>query len=148
MLIKSDSKSSPCPSMITVLIQKSFLISSMTLFQDQYPRPPPWIRIITGFDLFPNSLIFIKTPLYLNSFCSGKKAMAYNGSPLAVGGDFEALHCQPAPNLDRSTNLQLTTSPPLAANGCYVMLYFNQVSFLFLSRRLTILFCFLFYCNS
>src|SRR5690606_11785053 len=71
-----------------------------------------------------------------------------NGSPLAVGGDFEALHCQPAPNLDRSTNLQLTTSPPLAANGCYVMLYFNQVSFLFLSRRLTILFCFLFYCNS
>jgi len=46
--------------------------------------------------------------------------MYTNVLALAVGGDFEALHCQPAPNLDRSTNLQLTTSPPLAANGCYV----------------------------
>jgi len=40
-----------------------------------------------------------------------------NVLPLAAGGDLEALNCQPALKLNRSTNLKLTTSPPLAANG-------------------------------
>ena len=44
--------------------------------------------------------------------------VTHNGLPLAAGGDLEALNCQPALKLNRSTNLQLTTSPPLAANGC------------------------------
>jgi len=39
--------------------------------------------------------------------------------PLAAVGDFGALHCQPSTNVDRSTALDLTTSAPIAANGCY-----------------------------
>jgi len=34
-------------------------------------------------------------------------------------GDFEALDCQSSTNFDRSTALDLTTSAPIAANGCY-----------------------------
>jgi len=37
---------------------------------------------------------------------------------LPEGGDFEALHFQPSTNFDRSTALALTTSAPIAANGC------------------------------
>jgi len=39
--------------------------------------------------------------------------------PLAAVGDFGALHCQPSTKVDRSTALDLTTSTPFAANGCY-----------------------------
>jgi hypothetical protein len=42
--------------------------------------------------------------------------MTHNVLPLAAGGDLEALSCQPALKLNRSINLQLTTSPPLAAS--------------------------------
>jgi len=41
--------------------------------------------------------------------------------PLAAVGDFGALHCQPSTNVDRSTALDLTTSAPIAANGCYAV---------------------------
>ena len=41
-----------------------------------------------------------------------------DGLPLAAVGDFGALHCQPSTNVDRSTALDLTTSAPIAANGC------------------------------
>jgi len=44
--------------------------------------------------------------------------LATNGLPLAAVGDFGALHCQPSTNADRSTALDLTTSAPIAANGC------------------------------
>jgi len=44
-----------------------------------------------------------------------------NGLPLAAVGDFEALNCQPSTNVDRSTALDLTTSAPIAANGCYAV---------------------------
>jgi hypothetical protein len=44
--------------------------------------------------------------------------IAGNGLPLAAVGDFGALHCQPSTNVDRSTALDLTTSAPIAANGC------------------------------
>lgn len=50
-------------------------------------------------------------------------SIVYNGLPLAAGGDLEVLHCQPEPKLNRSTNLQLTTSTPLAANGCWLLLF-------------------------
>jgi hypothetical protein len=33
-------------------------------------------------------------------------------------GDFEALHCQPSSNFDRSTKLDLTTEPPLLDKCC------------------------------
>lgn len=44
---------------------------------------------------------------------------AANVLPLAAVGDFGALHCQPSTNFDRSTALDLTTSAPIAANGCW-----------------------------
>jgi len=44
--------------------------------------------------------------------------IATNGLQLPEGGDFEALHCQPSTNFDRSTALDLTASAPIAANGC------------------------------
>jgi hypothetical protein len=35
--------------------------------------------------------------------------VAHNGLQLPEGGDFEAIHCQPSTNLDRSTKLDSTT---------------------------------------
>jgi hypothetical protein len=40
---------------------------------------------------------------------------------LPEGGDFGALHCQPAQKFDRSTKLDLTTEPPLLGRCCYVL---------------------------
>ena len=42
---------------------------------------------------------------------------AANVLQLPEGGDFEALHCQPSRNFDRSTKLDLTTEPPLLGSG-------------------------------
>jgi len=39
-------------------------------------------------------------------------------------GDFEALHCQPSTNFDRSTKLDLTTEPPLLGRCCWVQYFF------------------------
>jgi hypothetical protein len=44
--------------------------------------------------------------------------LAANVLQLPEGGDFGALHCQPSKNVDSSTALDLTTSAPIAANGC------------------------------
>ncbi len=44
--------------------------------------------------------------------------LAGNVLPLAAVGDFGALHCQPSTSFDSSTALDLTTSAPIAANGC------------------------------
>lgn len=41
------------------------------------------------------------------------------GISLAAGGDFGAANCQYSMNLNRSTELDLTTLPPLAENECY-----------------------------
>jgi hypothetical protein len=41
------------------------------------------------------------------------RGMRYNGWQLPEGDDFEALHCQPSTNFDRSTKLDLTTESPL-----------------------------------
>ena len=46
-------------------------------------------------------------------------SMTANGWQLPEGGDFEALHCQPSRNFDRSTKLDLTTEPPLLGRCCY-----------------------------
>jgi len=45
-------------------------------------------------------------------------SLTANVLPLAAVGDFGALHCQPSTKVDRSTALELTTSAPIAANGC------------------------------
>ena len=52
--------------------------------------------------------------LFLRNFGS----VATNVLPLAEVGEFGALHCQPSTNVDRSTAHDLTTSAPIAANGC------------------------------
>jgi len=59
--------------------------------------------------------------------------MAHNVLPLAAVGDFGALNCQPSTNVDRSTALDLTTSAPIAANGCW-KLPFYSLSFVSLSQ--------------
>jgi len=56
--------------------------------------------------------------------------MTANGLPLAAVGDFGALHCQLRTNVDRSTALDLTTSAPIGANGCYLPLYSSYVAIL------------------
>jgi hypothetical protein len=44
--------------------------------------------------------------------------VTHNVWQLPEGGDFEALHCQPSTNFDRSTKLDLTTEPPLLGRCC------------------------------
>ena len=44
--------------------------------------------------------------------------LAGNVLQLPEGGDFEALHCQPSTNFDKSTKLDLTTEPPLLGRCC------------------------------
>jgi len=41
-----------------------------------------------------------------------------NVPQLPEGGDFEAFHCQPSRNFDRSTKHDLTTEPPLLGRCC------------------------------
>jgi len=45
---------------------------------------------------------------------------------LPEGGDFEAIHCQPSTNFDRSRKLDLTTEPPLLGRCCYKPFFFYQ----------------------
>ena len=47
--------------------------------------------------------------------------VAPNGLQLPEGGDFEAVHCQPNTNFDRSTKLDLTTETPLLGRCCCVL---------------------------
>ena len=54
------------------------------------------------------------------------ESIAANVSQLPEGGDFEALHCQPSANFDRSTKLDLTTEPPLLGRCCYSQLLFSS----------------------
>ena len=55
--------------------------------------------------------------------------IAANVLQLPEGGDFEAIHCQPSTNFDRSTKLDLTTEPPLLGRCgyglvlCYLLLF-------------------------
>ena len=44
--------------------------------------------------------------------------IGHNVLRVAAVGDFGALHCQPAQEFDRSTQLQFCTSPPIEATRC------------------------------
>lgn len=44
--------------------------------------------------------------------------LAPNVPTLAAVGDFGGLNCQYTTNVDKSTEFQLTTSPPIVANVC------------------------------
>ena len=52
-----------------------------------------------------------------------------NGLQLPEGGDYEAIHCQPSTNFDRSTKLDLTTEPPLLGRCCYKPFLFPSALF-------------------
>src|SRR5690554_61237 len=52
-----------------------------------------------------------------------------DGWQLPEGGDFEALHCQPSRNFDRSTKLDLTTEPPLLGRCCYAFAFSFEFKF-------------------
>jgi hypothetical protein len=54
----------------------------------------------------------------------GRPMLAANGLPLAAVGDFERLNCQLSTNVDRCTALQLTTSAPIVANGCWLLVFY------------------------
>jgi len=51
-------------------------------------------------------------------YCTGLSLHETQRFAACRSGDFGALHCQPSINVDRSTALDLTTSAPIAANGC------------------------------
>jgi hypothetical protein len=53
--------------------------------------------------------------------------LTHNGLQLQEVGDFEALHCQPSTNFDRSTKLDLTTEPPLLGRCCYGLVFSLQL---------------------
>jgi len=55
----------------------------------------------------------------------GRHSLAGNGLQLQEVGDFEAQNCLPALNLIRSTNLHLTTEPPIFCRCCYGLVFFN-----------------------
>jgi hypothetical protein len=59
-------------------------------------------------------------------FKIGLFAWSYaNVLQLPEGGDFQALHCQPSTNFDRSTKLEFCTSPRLTQNPCYGLAFFH-----------------------
>src|SRR5690606_22483103 len=81
------------------------------------------------FRIFDNSLIFfskfllitipdILNPIFFLNFEECLCKISANVLQLPEGGDFEALHCQPSRNFDRSTKLDLTTEPPLLGRCC------------------------------
>src|SRR5690554_2861471 len=56
---------------------------------------------------------------------------------LPEGGDFEALHCQPSTNFDRSTKLDLTTEPPLLGRCCYLLAFFYPAALTWILSLMT-----------
>jgi len=53
------------------------------------------------------------------SYCYFCFKLPDNDLPVTTVGDLGALHCQPAQKFDRSTQLQVCTSPPIEAARCY-----------------------------
>jgi hypothetical protein len=81
------------------------------------------ILILICFVLFSRNQSFLFDKFTkLNGFCCTDVALKLTPNVLQLpeGGDFEALHCQPSTNFDRSTKLDLTTSPPLLGRCCAV----------------------------
>ena len=60
------------------------------------------------------------------SFWSSAWRIVYNVFALGAVGDLEALNCQYALTLNRSTNFQFCSSPPIAPNACYRAFFFSR----------------------
>lgn len=94
------------------------------------------VKILRSRKVLPSQICLCYSLISISSFSivkllhcrSGR--VAYNVLALAAVGDFGALHCQLSTNVDRSTALDLTTSAPIAANGCYKLAFFLQCSIL------------------
>jgi hypothetical protein len=54
--------------------------------------------------------------------------LAHNVFGLCVRAGFGAQNCQPALNLNRSTKLQVCTSPRLTQNPCYSQFFYSLVN--------------------
>jgi len=103
-------------------------------------RTIPKASFLTGtaeqtLGLFDRSSLFSK-PLIASGTVSGKSLLTgcppewrINVLQLPEGGDFEALHCQPSTNFDRSRKLDLTNEPPLLGRCCYVALFVFSFNF-------------------
>ena len=57
------------------------------------------------------------------------RGMQYNVFGLCVRAGFGAQNCQPALHLNRSTKLQVCTSPRLTQNPCYAVVVFSRCIF-------------------
>src|SRR5690554_3008190 len=68
----------------------------------------------------------------LSSLCQfgGRFRVADNVFGLCVRAGFGAQNCQPALHLNRSTKLQLCTSPRLTQNPCYVPYFYQFLCFI------------------
>src|SRR5690554_8067659 len=72
----------------------------------------------------PRQIPTYQIPKLLSKLLRRPKMLTFsNVLPLAAVGDFGALHCQPSTNVDRITAIDLTTSAPIAANGCVCPAY-------------------------
>lgn len=65
------------------------------------------------------------SPFYCCRFWS--RSLVPNVLPLCVRAGFGAQNCQPAPKLNRSTNLHVCTSARLTQNGCYRLAFLSSV---------------------
>ena len=76
------------------------------------------------------AVLCVGCPFFFQSLSSKLSAVVClftlggNVLQLPEGGDFEALHCQPSTNFDRSTKLDLTTDPPLLGRCCWLLALF------------------------
>ena len=59
--------------------------------------------------------------------CLGRPTLAGNVFGLCVRAGFGAQNCQPALHLNRSTKLQVCTSPRLTQNPCYKPFFYFHV---------------------
>jgi hypothetical protein len=89
------------------------------------------VKILRSRKVLPSQICLCYSLISISSFSivkllhcrSGR--VAYNGFALGAVGDLEALNCQPAPKLNRSTNFQFCSSPPplrqthVIASGSY-----------------------------
>jgi hypothetical protein len=76
------------------------------------------VSACSSFD-FVEALVFILS--FFGSFSVGRVGflrVVGNGFGLCVRAGFGAQNCQPALNLNRSTKLQVCTSPRLTQNPC------------------------------
>ncbi|MCK6641958.1 MAG: hypothetical protein L6Q81_17920, partial [Bacteroidia bacterium] len=87
-----------------------------------------FIVVIPLFIRSPECFTFLSTVIFCLSVqrvivgkTNSLKGIGANGLRVAAVGDFGALHCQPALNLNRSTKLQVYTSPPIEATRCYLL---------------------------